>query len=204
MIHPDDQGRQAWNGVHVTHRTTVEELFNIDNVGPNGKLLTGFDMFRQAGESLDEIIRQARDAEKRVLAIGSGWALSKINITDGWLVNTKLLNGCYDVGEPYFDDRYPAAERRCVVLAQAGMQIAELNAFLELAPREVSEQALDQGCRDRQRPDDRRRRVRQHARLAAQLRGNAGLRRRPAPRHRQWTDAVDREGIQARAHRGVR
>ncbi len=139
MIHPDDQGRQAWNGVHVTHRTMVEELFDIDNVGPNGKLLTGFDMFRQAGESLDEIIRQARDEEKRVLAIGSGWALSKINITDGRLVNTKLLNGCYDIGERYFDDSYPVAERRCVVLAQAGMQIAELNAFLELAPPDDSE-----------------------------------------------------------------
>ena len=67
-----------------------------------------------------------------MLAIGSGWALSKINIIDGRLVNTKLLNGCYDVGERYFDGGYPAADRRGVVLAQAGMQIAELNAFLEL------------------------------------------------------------------------
>jgi hypothetical protein len=139
MIHPDDQGRQEWNGVHVTHKTTVEGLVNIDNVGPDGKLLTGFEMFRQAGESLEEVIRQARDAEQRVLAIGSGWALSKINITDGLLVNTKLLNGCYDIGERYFEGSYPAADRRCVVLAQAGMQIAELNAFLELAPRDVSQ-----------------------------------------------------------------
>jgi FAD binding domain len=137
MIHPDDQGRQAWNGIHVTHKTTVTELINVDNVGPDGKLLTGFDMFRQAGESVDEAIRQAREADQRVLAIGSGWALSKINITDGWLINTKLLNGCYHIGERYFDDSYPAADRRCVVLAQAGMQIAELNAFLELAPRDV-------------------------------------------------------------------
>jgi FAD binding domain len=137
MIHPDDQGRQAWNGVHVTHKTTVTELINVDNVGRDGKLLTGFDMFRQAGESLDVVIRQAREADQRVLAIGSGWALSKINITDGWLINTKLLNGCYDIGERYFDDSYPAADRRCVVLAQAGMQIAELNAFLEITPRDV-------------------------------------------------------------------
>jgi FAD binding domain len=139
MIHPDDQGPQAWNGVHVTHKTTVAELINIDNVGSDGTLLTGFDMFRQAGESLDEVIRQARDADQRVLAIGSGWALSKINITDGQLVNTKLLNGCYDIDERYFDGSYPAADRRCVVLAQAGMQIAELNAFLEIAPHDVGD-----------------------------------------------------------------
>jgi len=139
MIHPDDQGPQPWNGVHVTHKTTVAKLVNVDNVGSDGKLLTGFEMFRGAGENLDEVIRQARDAQQRVLALGSGWALSKINITDGWLINTKLLNGCYDIADRYFDGSYAEADRRCVVLAQAGMQIAELNAFLEIAPRDVGD-----------------------------------------------------------------
>lgn len=138
MIHWDDRGAQPWNGVHVTHRTTVAELIDVDNVGPQGTLLAGFDMFRHAGECLDEVIRKAGEAGKRVLAIGSGWALSEINITDGWLVNTKLLNGCYDIGERYFDDAYPAEDRPCVVLAQAGIQIAELNAYLELTPQEVA------------------------------------------------------------------
>lgn len=139
MIHTDDRGAQEWNGVHVTHKTTVAELIDVDNVGPDGALLTGFEMFRQAGESLDQVIREARDAKQRVLAIGSGWGLSKINITDGHLVNTKLLNGCYRIGEPYFGAGYPAADRPGVVLAQAGMQIAELNAFLELAPPDVGD-----------------------------------------------------------------
>ena len=131
MVHPDDLGPQSWNGVHVTHTTRVARIFDVDNVGPDGTLLTGFDMFRNAGESLDGLISEASDDGKRVLPVGAGWALSKINITDGWLVNTKLLNGCYDIGERYFDAAYPAAERRNVVLAQAGMQIAELNAYLE-------------------------------------------------------------------------
>ena len=137
MIHSDDRGPQSWSGVHVTHSTTVAELVDVDNVGPGGTLLAGFDMFRQAGDSLDEVIRRAREAGKRVLAIGSGWALSDINVTDGWLVNTKLLNGCYDIGERYFDGAYPAADRRGVVLAQGGMQIAELNAYLEVIPQDV-------------------------------------------------------------------
>ena len=136
MIHWDDRGPQSWNGVHVTHRTTVAELIDVDNVGPQNTLLAGFEMFRNAGKSLDEVIRKAREAGKRILPIGSGWALSKINITDGWLVNTKLLNGCYDVGDSYFDSAYPAADRPCVVLAQCGMQIAELNAYLELLPHD--------------------------------------------------------------------
>src|SRR5262245_35971057 len=90
-------------------------------------------MFRNAGDELDQVIREAHADNAKVLAIGSGWALTKINITDGWLVNTKLLNGCYDVAERYFDPAY-AGDRDKVVLAQGGMQIAELNAYLELMP----------------------------------------------------------------------
>jgi FAD/FMN-containing dehydrogenase len=146
MVHRDDRGAQDWNGVHVTHRTTVAELFDVDNVGPDGTLLAGFEMFRYAGESLDALIREARDAGKRILPIGAGWALSRINVTDGWLVNTKLLNGCYEVGEQYFDDAYPAAERRNVVVAQAGMQIAELNAYLELVPRKDADRRAIQAA----------------------------------------------------------
>jgi hypothetical protein len=131
MVHPDDRGPQWWSGVHVTHTTRVARIIDVDNVGPDGTLLTGFDMFLNAGESLDGLISEARDVGKRILPVGAGWALSKINITDGWLVNTKLLNGCYDIGEPHFDAAYPVTERRNVVLAQAGMQIAELNAYLE-------------------------------------------------------------------------
>ena len=138
MIHWDDRGPQSWNSVHVTHRTTVAELIDVDNVGPQRALLGGFDMFRHAGESLDEVIRAAHETEERILSIGSGWALSDINITDGWLVNTKLLNGCYDIGDRHFDAAYPAADRPGVVLAQAGMQIAELNAYLELIPQNVA------------------------------------------------------------------
>ncbi len=138
MFKHENLGSQQWTGVHVTHETMVADIVNVDNVGANGRLLTGFDMFRGAGESLNELIREAREAGERILPIGSGWALSRINVTDGWLLNTKLLNGCYDVAERYFEDAYPAENRRNVVLAQAGMQIAELNAYLELLPREDS------------------------------------------------------------------
>src|SRR5438128_2466793 len=146
MLHPEKLGPQEWAGVHVTHRTTVAEIYDVDNVGPDGTVLHGFDMFRYAGESLDALIREARDAGKRLLPIGAGWALSKINITDGFLVNTKLLNGCYDIGERYFDDAYPIEQRRNLVLAQAGMQIAELNDYLELVPRKDADRRAIQAA----------------------------------------------------------
>ena len=48
------------------------------------------------------------------------------------------MNGCYDVGVAYFDDAYPAGDRPYVVVAQAGVQIAELNAYLELMPQDIA------------------------------------------------------------------
>jgi hypothetical protein len=145
MAAREEQPRE-WAGVHVTHRTTVARIVDVDNVGPDGTLQSGFAMFRNAGERLDGLIREARDAGRRILPIGAGWALSKINVTDGWLINTKLLNGCYDVGEQYYDDGYPVQRRRDVVLAQAGMQIAELNAYLELLPRGDAERRAIQAA----------------------------------------------------------
>lgn len=128
MIHRDDPGAKSWHGAHVTHHTTVAQLFDVDNVGPQNTVLSGFEMFRHAGDSLDELVQEARAAGQRVLAIGSGWALTRINITDGWLVNTKLLNSVYDIGDRYFE----GGRADGIVLAQAGLQVAELNAYLEL------------------------------------------------------------------------
>ena len=60
MYHEDDRGPQEWSGVHGTHRTTVAQLVDVDNVGPQGTLLAGFEMFRNAGENLDAVIQKAR------------------------------------------------------------------------------------------------------------------------------------------------
>ncbi|MBK8020441.1 MAG: hypothetical protein IPK19_03185 [Chloroflexi bacterium] len=72
MISAENEGPQPWAGVHVTHRTTVAEIYNIDNIGADGKPLSGWEMFRQAGQDLDNLIRQASDAGKRILPIGAG------------------------------------------------------------------------------------------------------------------------------------
>ena len=66
------------------------------------------------------------------------------------------------------------------------------------------QETVAQGGRDRQRTDARGFGLREHARLADQLRRDVGLRCRAAHRDRQWPDAVDRAGVEAGAERGVR
>jgi FAD/FMN-containing dehydrogenase len=125
-------GPQPWQNVHVTVKTQLSDLIQIDNSAPAGTPQPGsMAALRQAARDLDKLVRDARQQGKRMKALGSGWALSNIAITDGWLINTKALNGCFELSDAFFDSVYPPGQRPFVVLAQAGVSIAELNVYLE-------------------------------------------------------------------------
>jgi FAD/FMN-containing dehydrogenase len=125
-------GPATWNNVHFTERARVEDLIDIDNAAPDGSLPRGIALLKQAAHDLDALAARARREGKRIRALGSGWALTDIAVTDGWLINTKLLNGCFDVPDRYFDAAYPAEKRPLVVVAQCGISVGELNVHLEV------------------------------------------------------------------------
>jgi FAD/FMN-containing dehydrogenase len=126
-------GPQVWQNVHVTVKTQLSDLILVDNSASAGTPQPNtMAALRQAARDLDELVRQARAQGKHVRALGSGWALSDIAITDGWLINTKALNGCFELSDAFFDPSYDQAQRPYVVLAQAGISIAELNVYLEV------------------------------------------------------------------------
>jgi FAD/FMN-containing dehydrogenase len=126
-------GAQPWSNVHVTVKTQLSDLIMVDNSVPAGTPEPStMAMLRNAARDVGGLIQQARQQGKRIRALGSGWALSDIAITDGWLINTKALNGCFELSDAFFDPTYEAAQRPFVVLAQAGISIAELNGYLEV------------------------------------------------------------------------
>ena len=125
-------GAQTWKNVHVTKEARLDDLIDIDNSVSGGAQPTGFALLKQAARDIDAIVREARQKGKRIRALGSGWALTDIAITDGWLLNTKLLNGCFDLSGRYFEASYPEEKRPYVVLAQCGISIGELNVHLEV------------------------------------------------------------------------
>ncbi|HLL30168.1 MAG TPA: FAD-binding protein [Allosphingosinicella sp.] len=127
-------GPSDWHNAHITYRTEVDDLIDIDNVDSSGNYPTGLALFRNAAETMHQLVLEARSAGKRLRAIGAGWALSDINITDGFLLNTKPLNSRFSLGDRFFEASVPAAVRPRIILAQCGNQIAELNNVLELTP----------------------------------------------------------------------
>ncbi|HYI40436.1 MAG TPA: FAD-binding protein [Allosphingosinicella sp.] len=127
-------GPKDWHNAHITFRTKVHDLIDIDNVDSTGKYPKGFALLRNAADTMHALVLEAKTAGKRLRAIGAGWALSDINVTDGFLLNTKALNSRFDVTDKYFEPSVPAGVRRRIIVAQCGNQIAELNDALELNP----------------------------------------------------------------------
>ena len=125
-------GPQKWKNIHVTYKTHVDDLIDIDNSAVSGAQPTGFALLKQAAQDVDGLVQEARQQGKKIRALGSGWAFSDIAVTDGWLINTKLLNGCFDVSVRYFEDSYPDEKRPFLVIAQCGISVGELNVHLEV------------------------------------------------------------------------
>lgn len=135
-------GRHRWKNVHATEEALLDDLVDVDNTLFGGPPPRGFELLRHAADELGGLVREARDAGKRLRALGSGWALTDIAVTDGWLVNTKLLNACFDLSPDLFHDAYPREKREYAVLAQCGISIAELNYYLEVNAPQRPRRAL--------------------------------------------------------------
>lgn len=125
-------GPRKWNNVHVTMRLNLEDLIDIDNSNAQGHALDKYETLNQASKDINDLIKEARAKKKRIRAIGSAWALSNIQVTDHWLLNTKMLNKCFEADQDAFHDFYPADKKPFLVIAQCGISIAELNVYLEL------------------------------------------------------------------------
>lgn len=132
------RGPREWENVHLTEKTQLADLIFIDNSGSAG----GFDVLKQTARDLENVIREAHQSQNRIRALGSGWALSDIAITDGWLINTKALNGCFDVSDKYFEDGYETQKRQHLIIAQCGISVGELNVYLEVARHSGTRRAL--------------------------------------------------------------
>ena len=125
-------GKKNWNNIHVTIKQTVEDLIDIDNTNAKGFSLNKYEILNQTSSDINGLIKEAGAKNKRIRAIGSAWALTNIQATDNWLINTKLLNECFEIDDNCFHNDYPQDKRQLLVVAQCGMSIGELNVYLEL------------------------------------------------------------------------
>ena len=125
-------GTTKWNNIHITVKLTLEDLIDVDNSNAQGFSMDQYQVMNQTATDINNLIKEAASKKKKIRAIGSAWALSTIQKTENWLLNTKLLNKCFEVEPDCFHTDYPPEKRPLVVIAQCGISIAELNVYLEL------------------------------------------------------------------------
>jgi FAD/FMN-containing dehydrogenase len=129
----DLERSRRWNNWHNTSGVggSVERFYTPRNIWDDGAAPVRARGFEPGLAGLQQIVQEAELACKRVRAVGSGWSLSRAAFVEDFLVNTARL-AWWSVGfsapmvEPSFQDR-----RGRLVLAQCGVQIKVLNAFLE-------------------------------------------------------------------------
>ncbi|MEM9546006.1 MAG: FAD-binding protein [Bacteroidota bacterium] len=124
------KGPRKWRNIHTTFEANLEEMMDLDNSSPSGRL-SGMEFFKQAAKDIDALIQEAKAKGKKIRALGSAWALTDIHLTDKWMLNTKLLNQIFDLSDRNFHDSYPVEKRPYILLAQCGVSVAELNKRLE-------------------------------------------------------------------------
>lgn len=125
-------GPQRWRNIHLTHSADVTDLIDVDASILDGERTEGMATLRAAAADFESLVKEARTRGLGLRGLGSGWALTDIAVTDGLLVNTKLLNGCFDIAPRLFDATYATAKQPYLVVAQCGMSVGELNVHLEV------------------------------------------------------------------------
>jgi hypothetical protein len=131
-------GAKKWKNIHVTVNLNLEDIIDIDNSNAQGHSVCDYEILNQTSSDINSLVKEAKLKDKRIRAIGSAWALSKVQVTENWLINTKLLNKCIEVEADCFHVDYPNEKTPFLVIAQCGISIAELNVYLEL-PKNTSQ-----------------------------------------------------------------
>jgi hypothetical protein len=121
-------GPQAWINRHENVTTHLAQLINLRNPLTAGNQAT-LEAYNAMTAALQDLIRQALEANVRLRTAGAGWSLSEVAVTDGWLLNTQPLDFTFRLGAQMLVDG-AQAQAANLLFAQCGMGIAQLSALL--------------------------------------------------------------------------
>jgi hypothetical protein len=130
----EDQSPYKWANEHRTVGTTLDKFFTAYNpTSPLNKGLSAMDILKSAARELEQLLKEARKANKSLRAQGAGWALNDLAMTmsQGWMLWTTNLNGRWDVSPVHRHSKYSAAKLKNLVLCQGGATVGKLNEYLE-------------------------------------------------------------------------
>jgi len=114
-----------WMNKHANLTATVKQIEDVWNgPAPNGE------SWRVGCGKLQAILESAQAKGRRVRAVGGRWSLSPVAICPDVMINTLPLN-YHAIGLPAAHVSSTDVDPECLVFAQCGTSVAELNITLE-------------------------------------------------------------------------
>lgn len=115
-----------WVNRHRTIEQSVSGIYTIWNADFDDKLKT----YNTATEAFQSLIQIAKAENKQLHALGGGWSLAPVGMTEGYLVNTKPLRLRFRVSSDRIVPDY-AGKVNNLVFVQCGNSITRLNRYLK-------------------------------------------------------------------------
>jgi FAD/FMN-containing dehydrogenase len=96
-------------------------------------------------DAIGNLIGTAIVQNKKIRALGGGWSFSKVAATDGWILNTKMLNMAFPVRNVQsLSPNYPKTPDK-LIYAQCGNSMQELNNWLKANNRSLKTSGASNG-----------------------------------------------------------
>ena len=119
----------------------IDDLFDIAN-GDTNDIVNDYNATTSA---IQRLIKTAIQQQKKLKPFGGGWSFSEVTATDGWMLNTKLMNMLIEIRTAgSVSDDYPG-ERRNLLFAQCGNSMQELNIHLQASNRSLKTSGASNG-----------------------------------------------------------
>jgi hypothetical protein len=124
----ESTGPLDWVNRHGNVMARIAKLVDLRNPLTPGNQST-LEAYNAMTAALQDLVRQALEANVRLRAAGAGWSLSEAAVTDGWLLNTQPLDFTFRLESEVVVEAYQdcATNLRFV---QCGIGMAQLSALL--------------------------------------------------------------------------
>jgi len=116
------ESRDEWTNKHENVTQRIAGIYDVWNPNIDDKLAA----YNATTTAMQSLIREAVNDRARLRAFGGGWSLSRVGVTDGYLINTKPLRLRFTVNSASVSQDY-AGDRKNLRLVQCGNSITRLN-----------------------------------------------------------------------------
>ena len=133
--------QKFWTNRHETVHQSIDNLFDIAN-GDTNNIVNDYNATTAA---IQQLIKTAIQHQKKLKPLGGGWSFSEVTATDGWLLNTKMMNMLIEIRSAgSISNQYPG-ERGNLLFAQCGNSMQELNTYLKESKRSLKTSGASNG-----------------------------------------------------------